>query len=103
MSAPAVKLEDERPAGKGSGKCFYCPSFIGQPHADDCVLYTKNVLVRLVVTYPVEVPNSWDKKMIEFHRNEGTWCGDNAIEELQELPDDYLCQHSTFTLVEEQV
>lgn len=101
-TAPLVKIEDERPYGKGSGHCFYCPSLIGQPHADDCALYTKTVLVRMVVIYPIEVPNHWGREDIESHRNDGSWCGDNAINELTGLPEDYVCQHSVFTLVEDE-
>lgn len=82
---PLVTLEDERPAGKGSGRCFYCPSKIGDRHALDCVIFTKKVIVRMTVEYEVEVPHSWGKDMIEFHRNDGTWCCDNALDELELL------------------
>lgn len=45
----------------------------------------KTAKVRMVVEYDVWVPDSWDKHDVEFHRNEGSWCADNAIEELQGL------------------
>lgn len=98
---PIVKKDDERPAGKGSGHCFYCPGKIGKRHAEDCVLWTKKVLVRMTVEYPREVPMFWTQNNIEFHLNEGTWCGDNAVDELQELPDDYVCQHSEFKYIKD--
>ena len=65
-----VKEEDERPAGKGTGKCFYCASKIGEEHEWECVIRTRKVLVRAVVEYEVEVPESWNKENIEFHRND---------------------------------
>lgn len=29
-----------------------------------------------------EEPYSWDKYAMEFHKNGGTWCADNALEEI---------------------
>lgn len=102
VEIPIVKKEDERPAGKGSGHCFYCPSKIGKPHAKDCVLYTKTVTIRMIIEYPIEVPNAWDKDRIEFHRNESSWCVNNAIDELQELDKENgcFCGVTKFELVE---
>lgn len=39
----------------------------------------------MIVEYEVEVPAHWDQNTIEFHRNDGTWCASNAVEELAEL------------------
>lgn len=98
---PLVTLEDERPNGKGSGHCFYCPSKIGERHSADCVRWERTVTIRMILEYPVKVPHSWDKDDIEFHRNDGTWCGDNAVQELEQLPDDFICQHAKFEYVGE--
>jgi hypothetical protein len=43
----------------------------------------KTVRVRATVEYDLQVPESMSKEDIEFHRNEGTWCGDSLVEELQ--------------------
>jgi hypothetical protein len=54
-------------------------------------LINKMVRVRMTVEYEVEVPASWDRHMIEFHRNEGSWCSDNALYELEKLAEDKGC------------
>lgn len=55
----------------------------------------------MVVEYDIEVPASWGKYNIEFHRNEGSWCASNALDELAELcgDDGCLCNHAAFELV----
>ena len=68
-------------------RCFYCHQPIGSDHGPDCVLVRKKVKVRMTVEYEIDVPANWDKGMVEFHRNEGTWCADNAVEELQAIID----------------
>ena len=102
---PIVTEADERPNGKGSGHCFYCPSRIGERHAAECVIWTRPVVVRMAVEYTIEVPHSWTAHNIEFHRNEGTWCADNALDELQKLSNEEsrscLCPMTTFTYVGE--
>lgn len=82
-TAPLVKDEDVRPA-RQDGTCFYCRQELGTPHKEECVIWTKTVRVRVTVEYDIEVPRTWDKDMIEFHRNEGTWCADNMVAELEE-------------------
>ena len=98
-----VTKEDERPAGKGSGHCFYCPSKIGEEHAKECVLRKRKVIIRLAVEYPIEVPESWTKEQIEFHRNESSWCKDNALDELKEFikQNGCLCDKADIEYVEE--
>lgn len=94
---PIVKEEDERPAGKGSGHCFYCPSKIGERHAEDCVIWEKQVVVRATIEYTITVPHSWKKEDIEFHRNEGSWCSNNMIPELEALSEhNCLCPYTEF-------
>jgi len=68
-----------------NGRCFYCQQLMGDEHKVDCLLIQKKVKVRMVVEYEIEVPAHWDKGDIEFHRNDGTWCTNNAIDELQSL------------------
>jgi hypothetical protein len=40
----------------------------------------------MTVEYEVAEPASWDKEQIESRRNEGSWCCDNAMDELERLP-----------------
>ena len=82
---PVVKPEDERPTGKGSGVCFYCKSPIRDSHKRDCVLFKKKVRVAAIIEYDIEVPDFWEADDILFQRNEGSWCSDNMLDELEEL------------------
>jgi len=79
-------------------ECFYCHQAIGQEHKADCVLVMKKVKVRLVIEYDVNVPSDWNKENIEFHRNHGSWCGDNVLDELSDLAvkDGCLCGKAHF-------
>lgn len=77
-----VTEKAKRPAGR-AGVCTYCKEPINGFHKDDCVLISKKVKVRMTVEYEIEVPASWDAEMVEYHRNEGSWCADNAIDELE--------------------
>lgn len=74
-----------------SGKCFYCREEIGKPHKQTCVLLKKKVKVKATIEYEVDVPASWDVDQIEFHRNEGSWCADNMLDELEKLAKDEGC------------
>ena len=85
-----VSLAAMRPASTKE-ECFYCQQPIGSPHKEDCVLIKKRVKVRMIVEYEVEVPNHWDQHMIEFHRNDGSWCADNALDELAEVAEKEGC------------
>ena len=79
-----VTEKAQRPANM-NGRCFYCKQSIGEPHKSDCVLIKRKVKVLLEVKYEISVPAFWSKEYIEFYRNDGSWCGDNLIEELQML------------------
>ena len=72
-------------------ECFYCHEPIGGQHKPECVLLKKRVKVRMIAEYEIDVPNHWNKHNIEFHRNEGSWCADNAIEELEALAKAHGC------------
>lgn len=81
--------------------CFYCHQPIGEQHAADCGLVQKRVKVRMTVYYNVEVPAHWDADMIEFHRNDSSWCASNALEELEALGDKLgcICSNTTFKYI----
>jgi len=101
MIGPKVLINDDgiRPAGKPD-ECFYCRQKIGANHNHDCVAVHKMVKVRAVIEYEVEVPASWDKESIEFQRNEGSWCSDNMINEIEAL-DGCLCNYTDFEYLED--
>lgn len=104
---PNVNLDDTRsqyPGAPGTPmKCFYCNGKINEPHDEDCVVPQKEVEVLVAVRMMISVPRFWDKKQIEFHRNEGTWCSDNWLEELEEYAKKRgcLCSDVVFKVVEE--
>ncbi len=45
----------------------------------------RRIIIRMIAEYEVEVPFDWDSEMIEFHRNESSWCATNGLEELTRL------------------
>jgi hypothetical protein len=61
----------------------------------------KKVLVEATIKYEIEVPADWDGRMIEFSRNDGTWCASNIIEELKELnkKEDCLCSYVSYKFI----
>lgn len=91
-----------RPAGP-SDKCFYCGELKGAVHKEGCVIRSRTVLVKATIEYLIEIPEDWDTDQIEFHRNEGNWCSNNLINELQSLEDKGVdfCNHSYFEFVRE--
>ena len=88
MQPPKVLIDDDgiRPAGQPD-ECFYCGQKVGQPHKLDCVILTRKVKIRYSYEIEIEVPHSWDKDTIEFHRNDSSWCAHNSLEELEEFGD----------------
>lgn len=86
MSQPncTVLPDDDgiRPAGPQDA-CLYCRSKIGENHKPDCGMIKQRVKVRYTFDLELLFPASWDADMIEFHHNEGSWCANNAIKELQ--------------------
>ena len=94
-----VTEKAQRPA-KMDGTCFYCSQPIGAAHKDDCVLIRKRVRLKMTVVYEVDVPAFWDKDAVESHRNIGTWCANNAIDELNNLPG-CLCDYAKFEFIED--
>jgi hypothetical protein len=81
-----VGEEGVRPAGKPD-ECFYCHSKVGDQHAAECVIRKRTVVVEMTIKYVIDVPEAWDESNIEFHRNESSWCANNARQELLELFD----------------
>ena len=87
---PNVLPDDNgiRPAGDPD-KCFYCGQKVGQPHRRECVcvmsrtrygVYAKGARVG---TYRREDPLAWTIHDREFHKNESSWCADNAMDEIE--------------------
>ena len=81
---PLVLKEHLRPAGDGL-HCFYCKQPVGSPHGFRCSMVCKKVKVRYIFELEIDVPQSWTKDDVEFNRNDGTWCADNAVSELEQF------------------
>lgn len=94
-----------RPAGLPD-RCFYCRQQIGELHDNECVLLTREIMLKATILYRRDVPQTWDKGMIEFHFNEGAWCADNLVEDLEDFrqflegSDGCLCPQVSIELVE---
>lgn len=106
MNEFLVTEKSMRPASN-LRECFYCHSPVGFSHKDDCVLILKKVRVLMEVEYEVNVPAHWEAYDIEFHRNEGTWCSNNAIYELKNYfgkeKDCCMCEFSRFRCLDADV
>jgi hypothetical protein len=91
-----------RPAGQPD-ECFYCHEAVGDDHKPTCVLRDRTVVMRYVFEVVIVVPEHWTKEDIEFHRNESTWCADNAVHvDLQRLAEGHcLCPNHTAEYVRE--
>lgn len=67
-------------------------------------MLTKNKMkVRLIVEYEVEYPPEFDAYDVDFHRNESSWCADNALKELKAIVDgssSCLCSMCEFEVIE---
>jgi hypothetical protein len=103
---PLVVPNDDgiRPAGPPDA-CFYCKNRVGEPHGLSCVVVQKRVRVTYTFTLEIDIPHNWEAKQFEFHRNAGSWCADNAIDELSAILEDdngpgCLCQTFKAKLVE---
>ena len=79
-------------------QCFYCHQPIGESHKPNCTLVQKKAKVRMIIDYEIEVPAFWTEKYINFHRNLGSWCADNALYELEKISEEEgcLCSRSVF-------
>lgn len=76
---PGIRLANE------PDQCFYCGAKVGQKHRRDCVVVQKRVRVQYTFTLEVDIPHDWDAEMFEFHRNDSTWCADNALDDIEEF------------------
>ncbi len=83
--------------------CIYCKAVKGKPHKIDCVAVYRKVKIRVIIEYEVSEPYSWDKNMIEFHRNKGSWCADNIFDELKEYvgEDGCICGITSIQCIDE--
>lgn len=86
--------------------CRYCKKLSGEAHAEDCVCRQRTVVVSLQLEYVVSVTEDWEESMIEFHRNDGSWCATNLINELDALQErtkktSCFCSNAKYSFVRE--
>lgn len=73
-----VTEDGVRSAGSPN-KCFYCGEPKGAPHAADCVIPQRTVVLAMTIEYVVSIPAYWDVSQVEFHRNDSSWCSANDL------------------------
>lgn len=98
MGAWPLVLPDDsgiRPAGPPDA-CFYCDRKVGEEHARECVTVHKRIRVRYSFELELEVPHHWDAERFEFHRNHGTWCAANALDEIGRATEEHGCPCGIF-------
>jgi hypothetical protein len=64
---------------------FYCHQPVGGFHMSDCVLVVRKAVITAEVSYEITVPAHWSEDTVEFHRNESSYCADNALGEIEAL------------------
>lgn len=88
-----LPIDDDgvRPAGDPS-RCFYCSAPKGT-HTRDCVCRKRTVVMQMTIQYVVDIPVDWDEQMINFHRNESSFCLGNDIEQLakENKAEEHIC------------
>ena len=95
-----TKENGPRPRGRDD-ECFYCHHAIGTEHAKTCVCRKRTIMVRVEIDMAYDVPEHWDKDMIDFHFGDSSWCADNIVERLQKLQNaghTCLCSFANFKL-----
>ena len=51
------------------GTCYYCRAAIGTEHNEGCVMRLRTVVVEATFRFIRQVPEDWDRELIEEHRN----------------------------------
>jgi hypothetical protein len=94
-----VTRSDTRADGAGTpDKCFYCAGKFGDGHDSDCVCLDRPVKIRLTLDLIVNRPRSWSKEEIEFHSNQGSWCINNIVADIERHASKGRCLCSIGTL-----
>lgn len=92
-----------RPAGSPD-HCFYCGRARGTIHKTDCVIRQRTVVLRFEIEMVCEAPERETPDDIESRYNEGSWCGGNIIdylEQYRERTGSCMCNEVTVKFVRE--
>lgn len=92
---PNVLPDDDgiRPAGDAS-RCFYCNREVGEPHGRECVTVLSKTRYGVyldgerVGTWRREDPFFWTEQDRASHKNESSWCADNAMDTVDWVSDE---------------
>lgn len=68
---------------KANTHCLYCHQPVPN-HGAECHVPLRTVVLEMTIRYVASVPVVWDTHMIEFHRNESSWCSSNDIKQIFE-------------------
>jgi hypothetical protein len=97
---PRVLVNDDgiRAVPGRENECYYCAGAVGEEHRRDCVCLLKLVRYSVLIHEPGserrtsgEVVGTYDSYDVwhwsehngEFHKNDSSWCADNAIDDIQ--------------------
>lgn len=89
-----------RPAGERD-QCFYCNQHVGEPHGDECVMIVRASTYevwhgdKLLGLWTRDDPAHWTNDSCEFHKNDSSWCVDNADFDFTGVPKIGECHCST--------
>lgn len=91
-----------RPAGKPT-QCFYCGIEKGGIHKEGCVIRKRTIVMEMKINIVMDVPEDWDEAMCNFHKNEGTWCANNILHDLNAMKErmNCLCDVAEFKYLRE--
>lgn len=51
----------------------------------------KTINIQWTINLPMQFPDAWDNRLIEFHLNESSWCCDNIIKDLEKYSEEHGC------------
>ena len=91
-----------------NGQCFYCRGTLGNAHDDNCVTlvrlntYVATLKGFIIAKWQHKDPAFWDVGSCEFHKNDGSWCTDNALDNGEWLSGEDLFEKAHDTLGENE-
>lgn len=66
---------------KAQTHCLYCRQPVPD-HSPECTVPQRTVVLEMRIKFVASIPANWDQSMIEFHRNDSSYCSSNDIEQI---------------------
>ena len=90
------EVKEEGIRSEVPNQCFYCKQLKGSQHLGECVVRKQTVIVKVSIEMLITDPEYWDKDMVEFHKNRGSWCANNIIPQIEAQAEKMGCLCPTF-------